>query len=162
MFSPMKTRYKIWHKRFPRICEIWVSHSGAFKDWSLLGCWHFVAGWVVPDVVSFRCVFYLQAQSVQEGLFDCLLQNGRNFLPSDTASQLRRLTSSHTDADIMFEVLFKSLHIHFSRYFSACHRTRYSTAQSYVFQVTEQCIMLFTGSIYSLYPVKYTQCQKYL
>ena len=157
----MKSRYKIWHNRFPIICEIWASHSGAFKDSSLLG-WHFVTGWVVPDVVSYHSVFYLQVQSVQEGLSDCLLQTGRNFLPSDTASQLRRPTSSHIDTDIIFEVLFKSLHIHFSRYFSACHRTRHSTAQSYVFQVTEQCIMLFTGSIYSLCPVKRTQCQKYL
>ena len=95
MFSPMKTRYKIWHKRFPIICEIWASNSGAFKDSSLLGCWHSVTGWVVPDVVSHRSVFYLQVQSVQEGLFDRLLQNGRNFLPSDTSSQIRRPTSLH-------------------------------------------------------------------
>jgi hypothetical protein len=135
VFSPIKTRYKIWHKRIPIICEIWASHSGAFKDSGLLGCWHFVTVWVVPDVVHYRSVFYLQVQSVQEGLFECLLLNGRNFLPSDTASQLRRRTSSHIDADIIFEVLFKSLHIHFSRYFSACHRTRYSTAQLYAFKL---------------------------
>lgn len=81
--------------------NMWT-HSGAFKDSSLLGYWHFVTGWVVSDVLSYHSVFYLQVQSVQEGLFDCLLQNGRNFLPSDTASQLRRPTSSHIDADIIF------------------------------------------------------------
>jgi hypothetical protein len=125
-----KVSNNIWNLSFSQWC---------FKDSSLLGWWHSVTGWVVPDV-SYCSVFYLQVQSVQEGLFDCLLQNGRNFLPS--ASQLRRPTSSHIDADIIFEVLFKSLHIHFSRYFSACHRTRYSTALSYVFQVASCCLQV--------------------
>jgi len=71
----MKTRYKIWHKRFPIICELtvvllrtqifWDIDTLSLDEWCLM-LWVIVASFIFKHIQSKKDTFWLLASEWQE------------------------------------------------------------------------------------------------